>query len=227
MKPKDLIFPFSWENRRPLFEHGVLFIPRYYQEHDVWNKTAWFSVIQHYPCIHIEYGSGNGAWICSKAKKEQEVLWIAVEKRFDRVQKIWSKKQNEQLHNLLIVCGDALSCTQWYLPESCLDKIFINFPDPWPKEKHAKNRLLQTSFVHAMHAHAKEHAQVMIVTDDDTYREQVLESMTQQILWKSLLVAPNYVTTWPEYGSSFFEELWRQKGKTISYMHFQKQKGFS
>ncbi|MBM3197810.1 MAG: tRNA (guanosine(46)-N7)-methyltransferase TrmB [Chlamydiae bacterium] len=222
MKPKDLSFPFVWNERRPLFSRGVLFVPKYYEHHNQWDTTEWLSIIASYPSVNVEFGAGNGDWIAEKAKKAQETLWIAVEKRFDRVRKIWSKQNNFSLSNLVVVCGAAEVFSAHYLPSICIDNIFINFPDPWPKAKHAKHRLLQRSFVHEMHRIAKAEGEVTIVTDDIPYSAQVLEQM-QVGNWKSKIASPGYTTEWFDYGESFFALLWKQKGKEIRYMPFNKK----
>lgn len=220
MKPKDLRFPFRFEERAPLLSEGVLYVPKYYQEHESWPKEELRSVLRAYPQVFLEYCSGNGTWIAEKAKLAPDVLWIAVEKRFDRVQKIASKKCNYQLDNLLIVCGDAVTFTKFYLQDQEIDRMFVNFPDPWPKGKHAKHRLFQRPFIEEMARVIKPSGEVMLVTDDADYSEQMVQEMTSSELFRSAFSDPFYQTAWPGYGSSFFEELWRQKGKEIRYLQF-------
>jgi tRNA (guanine-N7-)-methyltransferase len=220
MKPKNLKFPFSWEERKPLLAGGVLYIPRYYFDHASFPKEEMRDLFSSFSSINVEYCSGNGAWIAEKAAKDPSTLWIAVEKRFDRVQKLWSKKENLSLDNLFIVCGDAITFTREYLEENSIDGIFVNFPDPWPKDKHAKNRLFKRDFIEEMKRVSKEGGEALLVTDDEDYSLQMIEEMTGEGLFTSLLPAPFYVTEWKDYGSSFFEELWRGKGKGIRYLQF-------
>jgi tRNA (guanine-N7-)-methyltransferase len=220
MKPKDLKFPFRFEARAPLLSDGVLYVPKYYQEHSLWPQDGLKTILSSFSSISLEYCSGNGTWIIEKAKSDPSTLWIAVEKRFDRVQKIWSKKHNYSLDNLLIICGDAMTFTEHYLPEKVVDKIFVNFPDPWPKDKHAKHRLFQNPFIQQMARVAKDQGEAVLVTDDENYSDQMVSSMTSEGLWRSAYIDPFYRTEWPNYGSSFFEELWKHKGKTIRYMQF-------
>ncbi|MBS0616092.1 MAG: tRNA (guanosine(46)-N7)-methyltransferase TrmB [Verrucomicrobia bacterium] len=209
-----LKYPFPWEERRPALHEGVLFIPDYYFEHHLWSFPGFAEIFGKEAPVHVEYCSGNGAWILEKAKNSPD-LWVAVEWRFDRVRKIWSKMRNLGLKNLLIVCGDARIFAQEYLPSDSVNDVYINFPDPWPKEKHAKNRIFQPSFIDQLARTTK--GKVTTVTDDPTYRTQILTEMKN---WTSSFPEPGYVTEWPEYGASFFDTLWRQKGCTIHYMQF-------
>jgi tRNA (guanine-N7-)-methyltransferase len=103
-----------------------------------------------------------------------------------------------------------------------VDQIFINFPDPWPKARHAKKRIVQDSFVREMARISKVGAETILVTDDELYSSQMSFEMMKGGLWASLLPDPFYATDWPEYGTSFFESLWKTQGKEIRYMKFKK-----
>jgi tRNA (guanine-N7-)-methyltransferase len=226
VKPQHLKYPFTWEERRPLFTEGVLFVPKHYEKHKEGefpglNDSRIF--VRSAP-IDIEYCSGNGAWIIDKAKQHPERNWIAVEKRFERVRKIWSKMRNLRLDNLLIVCGEASDFTRYYLNDHSIANVYVNFPDPWPKGKHVKHRLFQESFVKEIARITQAGSSATIVTDDPLWAERIGLAMRSQELWNPVFPAPFYITEWPNYGTSYFDELWRQKGCTIHYLQFTNQK---
>ncbi len=224
MRPKNLPYPFSWEKREPLMQNGVLFVPAHYDAHNQWQQEEWNSFLSSFSQKTIEYCSGNGAWIVERAKRSPERLWIAVEKRFDRVRRIWSKTQNEHLPNVCIVCGEANVFTRYYLQEDSVEEVYVNFPDPWPKERHAKNRLIQGSFIHELSRVVKKQGRAMIVTDDASYSSQVIQEMTKDKAWGSLYADPFYITDYDNYGSSYFEVLWKEQGRQILYMQFENLK---
>src|SRR5690348_8203245 len=128
MQPKDLRYPYPWEERRPVLHQQVLFVPPFYEKHDASALPAFENGRQ----VFIEYCSGNGAWVLQKASSKN-AFWLAVERKFERASKIWAKMQNQRLDNLIVVCGEALTFAENYLPSNSVDKVFINFPDPWPK----------------------------------------------------------------------------------------------
>lgn len=217
MKPKDLRCPVSWDERRPVMHEGVLFIPPYYDRHAEWGK------IPRIENLAIEYCSGNGDWVIAKALEDPKRPWIAVEKRFDRVRKIWSKMQNKAIPNLLIVCGEALTFTRHYLENESVQEIYINFPDPWPKRGHAKHRLIQKSFVEEMARASSLNGTACLVTDDPDYSDQMVKEMSP--VWKPQFSYPHYTLEWPNYGRSFFDTLWRAKGCSIRYHVFKRGEG--
>lgn len=203
----------------------VLFVPKYYTHHESWAMPTWEDpqVFGSSGPIHIEYCSGNGAWILEKALQYPDVHWIAVEKRFDRVQKIWAKMRNFEIKNLFIVCGDALTFTRHYVPGSSFQAVFVNFPDPWPKEKHAKNRLLQEPFLSEIERVSLSGAVTTIVTDHPHYATQVTDALCAHPQFDSVFPEPFYVTQLENYGTSYFDALWRERGLTIHYMQFTKR----
>ncbi len=217
VKATDLKYPHAWEERKPAVHAGVLFVPKYYSAH------AWTAPLcAEEKKILIEYCSGNGAWVLQKAQEDPSKQWIAVEQRFERVRKIWSKRENLALSNLLIVCGEARTFTTFYLPDASVDEVYINFPDPWPKAKHAKNRLIQESFVRELFRVLKPGATVTIVTDHVPYCLHIIEALSKDGLFSPCFVHPHFVHEWPNYGISYFDSLWRSKGMKIHYMVFKK-----
>ncbi len=227
MKATDLKYPFTWEERHPVLHERVLFVPRHYENHDVWPFPRWDSpsLFGKTGPVFVEYCSGNGEWILEKARVEPHLFWVAVEKRFDRVRKIWLKMQKQKLTNLLVVCGDALTFTKHYLPPCSIEGIYVNFPDPWPKPRHARNRIFQEPFIKEISRVVKKGGGATLVTDDPPYSLQMIEQMQIGDLWRSSFEAPYFKTDWPSYGSSFFDALWRKKGKVIHYHQFINQKG--
>lgn len=220
---KKLKFPYTWEERRPQIEQGVLFIPDHYDQHTEWTLPAWETIFGNAKPVMIEYCTGNGTWIAEKAQ-DKSCNWIAVEWRFDRVQKIWSKKTNYGLDNLWIVCGDAQIFISDYLRDHQVEGVYVNFPDPWPKLKHAKNRLFQPPFVAHSSRTIVPGGALTVVTDDATYGHQIVETMLSHSSWRSSFPHPHYRTEWEGYGASFFDSLWREKGREIRYFQFLNQR---
>ena len=116
------------------------------------------------------------------------------------------------------VYGEAHHTIQKFLPHESVDKIFINFPDPWPKRRHAKYRLVQTPFIEQMKRILKTGGEVCIVTDDQPYSDQIMKLMLKAFTPKH--AAPHYLTELEGYGTSYFEDLWREKKKEIRYHIF-------
>lgn len=171
--------------------------------------------------VHLEYCSGNGLWIAERARLQPGVNWVAVEIKWKRIKRIWSKIRNLSLANLIGVAAEALELTERHLKDESVDQIFINFPDPWPKRRHAKYRLMSSPFVQELHRILKPGGQVCFVTDDLPYAEIAIKALLER--FAPLDGHPHYINHLEGYGTSSFEELWRQKERQIYYVRFIKR----
>ncbi len=219
---KDLKIPYVWEDRYPVFLEKFFYIPGFYDKHGegfVWSDPRIFG---NGKPVAIEYCSGNGQWIGEKALKNPEMNWVAVDKCFERARKIWLKLHRESIPNLYVVCGDALTFTKYYPPAASVSEIYVNFPDPWPKRRHALNRLVRAPFIEEMQRIAAPKGRAIFATDDADYSSFMLKEIGKCPSWKPCLPAPYYSGDWSDYGESFFSDLWKQKGRSIYYMPFEK-----
>lgn len=224
MKPSDLKAPFPWDNRSVLIEDKIFYVPERCGNDSTFVFPGWEhpSLFGNNHPIQIEYCSGNGAWITDKAFENPNINWIAVEKKFVRARKIWSKMKNRQLNNLVVICGEAYKATQMYFPSGSFEAAYINFPDPWPKKRHAKNRLIRPSFVAEIWRVLQNDSTFTLVTDDPDYSMRMIEEMGCYPGFESTFPEPYYIMEMSGYGTSYFEQLWRDQGKTIRFHRFKK-----
>lgn len=220
---KDFYIPFDFKNRRPIILNRLLFIPNYFAKHtDFKDKIAFKNDNE----IQIEYCSGSGEWILNKAKQNPNINFIAVEIKFERARKIWVNMHNQKINNLFIVLGEALTYTKYYVEKKSIGDIFINFPDPWPKKKHAKNRLISTEFLLELSRVMKIDNTITIVTDHKSYLEQMIEVFLKNKDFQPIYEKPFYKQDLKDFGSSFFKSLFLQKNININYLKFVRLKGY-
>ncbi len=225
MKPEHLKSPFSWGERKVQIHDRVWYAPEYSVHDGAFIFPGWEhpDLFGNQNPVQVEYCSGNGAWIAARALAEPNSNWVAVERKFPRVQKIWSKIKNLNLNNLLVVCGEGHNITTRYFPSESVSSIYINFPDPWPKKRHAKHRLIQPAFVGEMRRALKPDALFTFVTDDEPYSQWTIEALHGDSGFNNCYPSPYYSIDYPEYGTSYFEQLWREKGKIIRYHQFSRK----
>lgn len=214
VQPKNFRFPFLKESASISLHDGMLFIPPQIQT-ESYTFPGWNACFENEAPVHVEFCSGNGSWILDKAKAFPSINWVAVEKRFDRVRKIWSKKVNYGLKNVLIVFGDARVFMKECMPEKSIERLYINFPDPWPKRRHSKHKIISDAlFQEAKHVIIPD-GTLIFVTDDDPYSSFFIECSERN---RSLYKQAEEKKDVPEdYGTSFFHELFVSQGKTIHY----------
>ncbi len=96
--------------------------------------------------LHIEIGMGKGRFIMELAKSNSQINFIGIEKYSSVLLRAIQKKEQEQLSNLKFIRMDAEVITEVFAKGE-IDKIYLNFSDPWPKDRHAKRRLPSREFL--------------------------------------------------------------------------------
>ncbi|HEY4255056.1 MAG TPA: hypothetical protein VGM34_01750 [Chlamydiales bacterium] len=210
---KDLIIPFTWEERRPVFLERFFYLPKQY-DHGAWDEQfVWEETTQP---IYLEICSGNGQWIGEQAQKRPDIYWVALEMDFARARTIWLKIHREKIPNLYVVCAEALTFLEHYAPAQSVSHAFVNFPDPWPKRHHAKHRLIKAPFAERLKTAMKPEGTVTLATDHAPYRDQMIQTFNAAPGWASRPISMDPAS----YGQSFFAALWQGKGKSIHYLRY-------
>lgn len=220
MKPADLKSPYPFKKRRPCIQDRIFYIPTYYSSYEEFSLPNWEEIFGNKNPVHIEYCSGNGEWILDRVKENPLINWVAVELKFQRVRQVHSKRVNRRLQNLFIVCGEAQIFTKEYLPKGSVDQVYVNFPDPWPKQRHAKHRLIQAPFMKDLLDSMKMGGHLQLVSDAKFYIEQMKKEIGEVLGWRLFDLDQK-----KHYGTSYFERLWRSKGRQIYYLEYECNKG--
>lgn len=109
-------------------------------------KGNWRAVFQNENPVQIEVGMGKGKFIMELAKRYPQINYIGIE-RYDSVllRAVQKAEEFTSIPNLKFICMDARELPEVFAKEE-IDKIYLNFSDPWPKDRHAKRRLTSRQF---------------------------------------------------------------------------------
>lgn len=108
-------------------------------------KGRWHLIFGNENPIHIEIGMGKGQFIMKLAKEHPDINYIGIERYSSVLLRVLQKMEIEPLPNIRFLCMDASIITEVFDKEE-VAKIYLNFSDPWPKERHAKRRLTSRQF---------------------------------------------------------------------------------
>ena len=132
--------------------------------------------------VFLEIGMGKGDFITQLSKLDRDNIYIGIEvlppvlalavKKLQR----YEEDNNIRLDNLFFMSFDAIELSNIFL-EGQIEKIYLNFSDPWPKKKHAKRRLTNEKFLEQYKKVLKEHGQIEFKTDNRQLFEYSLVSM--------------------------------------------------
>lgn len=142
-------------------------------------KGLWRSLfgenIPENAALYLEIGCGKGAFILEMARREPETLFVAVEFCREAMLLAVEKVFAEGLENVRFLGADAAKLAE-YFAEGEVDRIFLNFSDPWPKARHAKRRLTAPSFLETYRYILKDGGFIRQKTDNVLLFESSLEN---------------------------------------------------
>ena len=123
--------------------------------------------------LEVDLGSGDGSFIVHYAQLHPERNFIAVERLLGRLRKIDRKGLRAQLTNLRLIRIEASYFLEYLLPPESAIAIHVYFPDPWPKRKHHKHRLVNPRFTDVARQALAPGGRIYLRTDDADYFRQM------------------------------------------------------
>ena len=123
--------------------------------------------------LWLEIGFGGGEHVSAQAKANPDAGIMASEVFIEGIAKCLSDIDEMALKNVRLWDEDARELVD-LLPDACLDRVFILFPDPWPKKRHQKRRIIQPDFLKALKRVMKPGARLRFATDVRSYADEAL-----------------------------------------------------
>lgn len=125
--------------------------------------------------LNLEIGFGMGQSLAEMAAAAPEQDFIGVEVHTPGVGALLKSIEEQELENIRIYSVDANDVIDLCLPDACLDRVMIFFPDPWHKKRHHKRRLIQLEFVQRIRHKLRVGGILHLATDWENYAEHMLE----------------------------------------------------
>ena len=132
-------------------------------------------MFRHQQPLEIELGCGDGSFLVNYARRHPERNFIGVERLMGRIRKVDRKGRRAELGNLRGVRIESAYFLEYLLPQHCACAVHVYFPDPWPKRKHRKNRLINERFPDLARVALVPGGTVFLRTDHEDYFNQMTE----------------------------------------------------
>lgn len=129
--------------------------------------------------VMLEIGFGNGESLAHMASEHPENDYLGIEVHRPGVGHLLLQLEQRALRNVRVLCADASLILQHHVPDATLDAVFLFFPDPWPKKRHHKRRLIQPEFVALLSRRLKPGGLLHIATDWTDYADHILQTVGQ------------------------------------------------
>ena len=131
------------------------------------------------PC-HMEIGFGMGECLLAMAQTHPDYNYLGIDVYDAGIGSVMNNLSQSGMENVRVISHDAKEIVAEYLPASCLDAAYIFFPDPWPKKRHHKRRLIQPDFVSSLVEVIKPGGKIRLATDWEEYAYFMLAVMDSQ-----------------------------------------------
>ena len=146
--------------------------------------------------IWLEIGFGSGEHLAEIAAENPHIQLIGCEVFENGVASLLQHIEEKELHNILIYPEDARTFLK-ELPSACISKVFILFPDPWPKKKHYKRRLVNSAFLDDILRMMRTSAEFRFASDHQDYVQEVFDLLQGKNFFPSLRIFDVKPADWP------------------------------
>lgn len=153
--------------------------------------------------LEVELGCGDASFLAEWAKARPETNFIGVERLLGRISKLDRKGRRAGLKNLRGVRIESSYFLQYLLPPHSAGAIHIYFPDPWPKKRHHKNRLINEHFPALARAALTSNGKVFLRTDDAPYFAQMTEVFDADKRFKKIETPVDLAAVFTDFEKGF------------------------
>ncbi len=156
--------------------------------------------------LEVEIGCGSGSFLAQYAAIQRDHNFIGIERLLGRIRKLDKKARRADLTNLTIVRVEAAYAVEYLLPAASVDAYHIYFPDPWPKKRHTKKRLITPDFLALVEKTLKPNGCLFLRTDNEPYYEQMGEAFAEHPQFEPIEAAPELTEVVTDFEQGFNAE---------------------
>lgn len=188
----------------------------------LWNKygleitteiLALDNIFERQAPLWLEIGFGNGEFLANIAINHPEINFLGIEVHPPGIGHLLGRLHNNNLNNVRIFNQDAVEVLRYNIQDNSLQRIFIFFPDPWPKQKHRKRRLIQTPFINLLEKKCAQGSLLNLATDCEDYALQMMDVLSHAANWNN----PNGTGIFSEHSAERILTKFEKRGLSLGY----------
>lgn len=161
--------------------------------------------------LEVDLGCGDGAFLLGMAREFPERRFLGIERLLGRARKVCRKITRAGLPNARVLRLESRYAVEWLLPHGSVSRLHLLCPDPWPKFKHHRRRIIQPDFLEAVHRVLAPDGEFLFMTDHDGYHEWAAEKIDAFPGFERLPWADGDFF----YPKTDFQQLWESQGKAM------------
>jgi tRNA (guanine-N7-)-methyltransferase len=185
------------------------------------NPLDWAAIFGNSHPLALEIGCGIGHFVLEQALKQPEINFLAIDIYNKGCLKTCAKIDDAGLENVRVMRVEARWLMAKGLQPESLDAVYINCPDPWPKKRHRRRRLVNRDFLETLAHYLRPGGDFFFSTDFDDYAEDVAAQIRDLPGYRNKLQS-DWVHTIPGYPISKYMQRFIDKGQHIYFIHHQR-----
>lgn len=183
---------------------------------------AWQSIFGNNHPIALEIGCGIGDFIAKTAADRPDQNFIALDYYNKGCDSTCRRLERHGITNVRVLRVEAREFISEHIPGNSLAALYINCPDPWPKKRHRKRRLVNSVFMEFMRGYLLSGADFFFATDFEDYGEDVADFMSRQEGYTNMLAPDLSRYELEGYHRSKYMIKFMSEGKQIHFVHYRK-----
>jgi len=172
----------------------------------------------------LEIGFGDGDFLIEMADRHPEKNFLGIEIKRKRFKIAVKRAEKEKNGNIKFLHMNANIAVEEIFPEDVFSLVYINFPDPWPKDRHHKHRIVNAEFLQKLSKIMKKDAILEIASDHKDYISHSLDVFKEISFFKSEYPSPGYLHNVPNRPHTTYEKEFRKEDIEIFYLMFTNNK---
>ena len=187
---------------------------------DVDEYPEWQSQFGNSQPIKLEIGFGMGDFLIEMATREPHSNFVGIDFSQNGIRKIMARIKNLQLNNIRVVYGDVREKIPLLFENGELDTVYINFPDPWPRKRHFKRRLIKPALVKLIARKLAPAGHVYLATDSEPYALEILEYFNAEPLLQNVNPESGFFADRDHLPKTKYEKSFIYAGDKIHYLEY-------
>lgn len=167
--------------------------------------------------VVLEIGFGNGEAIAAAAQADPDRRYLGIEVHRPGVGRLLQTLRDHDLDTVRVICADAVAVLREGIAPASLDEVRLYFPDPWPKTRHHKRRIVQTPFVELLASRTRPGGLLHMATDWEPYAQWMLAVLAESALWQVAPAPPSDLRI-----ATHFERRGRRLGHAVVDLYYRR-----
>lgn len=173
--------------------------------------------------LALEIGFGYGDFLIQMAKERPDLNYVGIEIKRNRFKRTVNTFLKQKINNVKLLHMDATIALDEVFKPGTFIEVYINFPDPWPKDRHKKHRIINNSFLDKLSKIMKPRGLLEITSDHRDYMEHILTVFDQSSGFKNSFESPGYTSTLTNRPLTKYEIEYRMEEREIFYLSYASQ----